>query len=226
MAEFSPRPEIPGQIQSKPLEKGKNSQNAPSELRTIGENTEVNPESPRERNPAELKGLPEGAEVTLEPPQVEPTVAWQMYVDRARNCQGAGTGVVLKSPEGAVFEQCLRFNFLATNNEAEYEALIAGLRSASKLGVPELCVYSDSKLVINQKDAQVYVRMCNKCQLFSPLIHQPARDLSPFTSSWPFAQWGMDIVGFLPRAPGNKRFLLVAIDYFTKWVEAEPLATD
>ncbi|GFS30010.1 hypothetical protein Acr_00g0009670 [Actinidia rufa] len=85
VAEFSPRPEIPGQIQSKPLEKGKNSQIAPSELRTTGENTEVNPELPRERDPAELKELPKGSEVTLEPPQVEPSVAWQMYIDGARN---------------------------------------------------------------------------------------------------------------------------------------------
>ena len=57
-----------------------------------------------------------------------------------------------------------------------------------------------------------------------PLIHQPARDLTPLTSPWPFAQWGMDIVGVLPKALGNKRFLLAATNYFTKWVEAEPLA--
>ena len=75
-----------------------------------------------------------------------------------------------------------------------------------------------------QKDAQVYVRKCNKCQLYSPLIHQPVRDLTPLTSLWPFDQWGMDIMGVLPRAPDNKRFLLAATDYFTKWVEAEPLA--
>ena len=39
-----------------------------------------------------------------------------------------------------------------------------------------------------------------------------------------FAQWGLDIVGPLPRAPGNKKFLIVATDYFTKWIEAEPLS--
>ncbi|GFY85504.1 hypothetical protein Acr_04g0002420 [Actinidia rufa] len=349
VAEFSPRPEIPGHIQSKPLQRGENSQNAPSELRTTKENIEVNPEPPRERNPAELKGVSDGAEVTLELPQAEPSMAWQMYIDGARNHQGAGAGVVLRSPEGAVFKQCRRFNFPATNNEAEYEALIAGLRSASKLGVPKLCVYSDSKLVVNQvgrefnahadalaslastfegnhgrtvavdvvsipnieetqssvlvntqlgpswmdpivnylradqllddrkeahkirikaarfwisptgdlykrsyqgpyllcvhsslvedvlyeihegmcglhsggrslahralsqgywwpyrqKDAQVYVRKCNKCQLF----------FTPDPSTC-----------VLPRAPGNKRFLLAATDYFTKWVEAELLA--
>ena len=44
------------------------------------------------------------------------------------------------------------------------------------------------------------------------------------SSPWPFAQWGLDIVGPFPKAVGNKRYLLVGTDYFTKWVEAEPLA--
>ncbi|GFZ04896.1 hypothetical protein Acr_17g0004680 [Actinidia rufa] len=80
MAGFSPGPEIQGQIQSKPLQRGENSQNAPSELRTTKENTEVNLEPPGEGDPTELKGLPEGAEVTLEPPQAEPSMAWKITV--------------------------------------------------------------------------------------------------------------------------------------------------
>ena len=44
------------------------------------------------------------------------------------------------------------------------------------------------------------------------------------SSPWPFAQWGLDIVGPFPKVAGNKRYMLVGIDYFTKWVEAEPLA--
>jgi hypothetical protein len=75
-----------------------------------------------------------------------------------------------------------------------------------------------------QSDAIRYVKACDKCQRFAPKIHQPARELNPLSSPWPFAQWGIDIVGPLPRAPGNKKFLIVATDYFTKWVEAEPLA--
>ena len=67
-----------------------------------------------------------------------------------------------------------------------------------------------------QKDAAQYVLRCAKCQAYSPIIHQPAGDLTTITSPWPFAQWGLDIVGPLPRAPGNKRFLIVATDYFTK----------
>ncbi|XP_028125309.1 uncharacterized protein LOC114322227 [Camellia sinensis] len=52
-----------------------------------------------------------------------------------------------------------------------------------------------------------------------------ARELLPLTSHWPFALWGLDIVGPLPIAPGNRKFFIVATDNFSKWVEAEPLAT-
>ena len=48
--------------------------------------------------------------------------------------------------------------------------------------------------------------------------------LNTLSSPWPFAQWSLDIVGPYPKAAENKRRLLVGIDYFTKWVEAKPLA--
>ena len=75
-----------------------------------------------------------------------------------------------------------------------------------------------------QEDAKVYVRNCDKCQKHSPIINTHAADLAPLTSPWPFAQWGLDIVGPLPKAKNDKRYLLVGTDYFTKWIEAEPLA--
>ena len=57
-----------------------------------------------------------------------------------------------------------------------------------------------------------------------PSIHQLEGILNPLSSPRPFAQWGLDIVGPFPKAVGNKKYLLVGTDYFTKWVEAEPLA--
>ena len=45
------------------------------------------------------------------------------------------------------------------------------------------------------------------------------------TAPWPFAQWGLDIMGPFPTALRQLKFLVVGIDYFTKWVETEPLAT-
>jgi transposase InsO family protein len=48
--------------------------------------------------------------------------------------------------------------------------------------------------------------------------------LTPITSAWPFAKWRVDIVGPMPQGRGSRKFLVVAVDYFTKWVEAEALA--
>ena len=75
-----------------------------------------------------------------------------------------------------------------------------------------------------QKEVLEYVRKCDQCQRFMPSIHQPRRILNLLSSPWSFAQWGLDIVGQFPKAVGNKKYLLVGTDYFTKWVEAEPLA--
>ena len=69
------------------------------------------------------------------------------------------------------------------------------------------------------------VKKCEKCQRFGNVQRLPAERMTTITSPWQFAQWGIDIVGPLPIGKGQVRFLLVAIDYFTKWVEAEALAT-
>ena len=68
-----------------------------------------------------------------------------------------------------------------------------------------------------QKDSAKYVHKCEQCQKHAPLIHQPADHLNPISSPWPFAQWGLDTIGPFPWAIGNHRFMLVAVDYFTKW---------
>ncbi|XP_075635275.1 uncharacterized protein LOC142607611 [Castanea sativa] len=72
-----------------------------------------------------------------------------------------------------------------------------------------------------QADAAQLVKNCDKCQRFGNVQRLPAEKLTTISSPWPFAQWGIDIVGPLPPGKGQVRFLLVAIDYFTKWVEAE-----
>ncbi|KAL6312450.1 hypothetical protein AAG906_021666 [Vitis piasezkii] len=76
-----------------------------------------------------------------------------------------------------------------------------------------------------KKDAAAYVKKCDKCQRYAPIPHMPSAALKSVSGPWPFAQWGMDIVGPLPAAPAQKKFLLVATDYFSKWVEAEAYAS-
>ncbi|GKV49673.1 hypothetical protein SLEP1_g56411 [Rubroshorea leprosula] len=326
---------------------------------------------------------------------------WTLYVDGSSNNKGSGAGAVLTRPDSFRSEHALKFNFQATNNVAEYEALLLGLRLAAELKVKRLQIYSDSQLVVNQinsmcevidpilakyvaavselknrferfqltkipraenehvdslsklasensgeaksvyieilnkssfqtsrvmeistnpdtpswtdpireyflngtvpgdkqeemklrrkasrytligdilykrsyslpllrcltpyeaeyalkevhegvcgshvgartlahkvlwqgyywpniqEDAKRFVQRCHKCQFFAHLTHQPAEELTSMIAPWPFAQWGVDLLGPFVKAVGGATHLVVAVDYFTKWVEAKPLS--
>ncbi|GLT99508.1 hypothetical protein SLE2022_169450 [Rubroshorea leprosula] len=330
---------------------------------------------------------------------------WVLYVDGATNVEGSGAGAVLLSPDGFKSEHALRFKFQTTNNAAEYEALIYGLKLAAELKVQSIQVFSDSQLVVLQvngscdirdpqlgryasvvdrlksrfasfqidkipradnqradelsklassqdinpqrstiievldapsytdftiecqllstdpsapswitplmnylqsgelpedqpaakvvkrraahftvldnqlykraasmpllrcltpyeaeyavrevhegvcgthiggrtlarkllrhgyywptmvEDAQDYVKKCPTCQFNADDIHMPGEMLSSLMSPWPFAQWGVDLLGPFVKGKGGCTFLVVAVDYFTKWIEAKPLST-
>nr|GEU71979.1 reverse transcriptase domain-containing protein [Tanacetum cinerariifolium] len=187
--------------------------------------------------------------------------------------------------------------FAASNNEAEYEALIAGLQIAAQMGVQNVHVSVDSKLVANQflgtyvakeenmikylekvkslvsgftnfSISQVPQRKKKKADALSKIastsfahlskqaeymireihegscsmherprsvvaksirlgyywltMHQDARDMIRTCND---CQWGIDIAGPFPEGPGKVKFLIVAIDYFTKWIEEKSVAT-
>ncbi|GJR60090.1 reverse transcriptase domain-containing protein [Tanacetum coccineum] len=298
---------------------------------------------------------------------------WTLFTDGSSCVDGCGAGVILTDPEGVEFTYALRFQFETTNNEAEYEALIAGLRIAEKMGVKNLEVNVDSKLVANQvngtyiaketdmikylekvkaltsnfrakqvlveelkeksvnerevhtvveeegdtwmtpireyltdetlpaerkkaraikrksqrfamineilykksflgpwlrcvgpsqpnyvlreihegscsmhagtrsvvakalrtgyywptmhKDARALIKACQECQVHRPVPRNPQEKLNPITSPWPFYKWGIDIAGTFPKGPGKVKFLILAMDYFTKWIEVKPVAT-
>ncbi|GKA13009.1 reverse transcriptase domain-containing protein [Tanacetum coccineum] len=57
------------------------------------------------------------------------------------------------------------------------------------------------------------------------IVAKALRTENPITSPWPFYKWGIDIAGPFPEGPGKVKFLIVAMDYFTKWIEAKPVAT-
>ncbi|KAL0426874.1 UNVERIFIED_CONTAM: hypothetical protein Slati_2862200 [Sesamum latifolium] len=75
-----------------------------------------------------------------------------------------------------------------------------------------------------RRDALDMVRCCRKCQEHANIMHVPAAPMQPIPNPCPFDQWGMDLIEKLPRAIGQKECLIVAVDYFLKWVEAEPLS--
>jgi len=74
------------------------------------------------------------------------------------------------------------------------------------------------------KDTKDYVNMCDKCQRHGDIHLAPPAELTSLVSPWPFAWWGLDLLGPFPKVVGQLKYLVVAIDYSTKWIEAEPLA--
>ncbi|KAK1586619.1 hypothetical protein Q3G72_004304 [Acer saccharum] len=81
--------------------------------------------------------------------QTKKTFRWQLRVDGSLNTHGSRAGVVVSTPEGDSVECALRFDFKATNNQAEYETLIAGLRVSTVLGANEVEIFSYSQVIIN-----------------------------------------------------------------------------
>nr|GEV31681.1 reverse transcriptase domain-containing protein [Tanacetum cinerariifolium] len=301
------------------------------------------------------QGVP--AAVTQEEP-------WTLFTDGSSCVDGSGAGLILTNPEGVEFTYALRFQFAASNNEAEYEALVAGLRIATQMGVKNVQANVDSKLVGNQvlgtyvakednmikyleivkglvsrfttfsisqvpqsrnkkadalskiastsfahlskqvlvevletksitgkevtavideegptwmtelvnylkegilpgdeKEAWKFrlkarqyelmegvlykrsfltpwlrcmgplqaeydmIHKCSDCQIHRPITRHPQQPLTPITAPWPFYKWGIDIAGPFLEGPRKVKFLIVAMDYFTKWIEAKAVAT-
>ena len=73
-----------------------------------------------------------------------------MYIDGVSNQKGSGFGLVLVSPEKVVVEKSLRLDFLAINNEAEYETLLEGMAMVQRMGGKSIKLFSDSRLVVSQ----------------------------------------------------------------------------
>ena len=75
---------------------------------------------------------------------------WEVYVNGASNQKGSRVGLLLMSPEKVVIEKSLRLDFSATNNEAEYEALLVGMAMVQRMGGKSIKLFSDSRLVVGQ----------------------------------------------------------------------------
>ena len=83
---------------------------------------------------------------------------WKVYVDGAANQRGSGVGLVLISPEKLTIEKSLRLGFSATNNEAEYEALLEGVHMVQRTGGKAIKVFSDSRLIVGQVGGELEAR--------------------------------------------------------------------
>ena len=74
------------------------------------------------------------------------------------------------------------------------------------------------------KDAIEFVKKCHQCQIHADIIHSPPEELHQSVMSWPFAAWGMDVIGPIsPPSSQGHQYILAATDYFSKWAEAVAL---
>ncbi|XP_061363519.1 uncharacterized protein LOC133307115 [Gastrolobium bilobum] len=272
--------------------------------------------------------------------------AWKVYVDGSSNDKGSGAGIILESPEGVTIEHSLNLGFPISNNQAEYEALIAGLMQAKEHGAKKVKIFNDSQLVTSQiegkyqakgsllmqylskiqemmtdfdkvqrqpivpylekgilpedrleskklvrdaaqytivndqqfrkglhvpmlkclnseeaeyvlaeiheginghhmggkalarkalragyywptmeADSKDHVKRCDSFQKHTKLILSPPEELKYISAPWPFYKWGMDLLGPFKAAERQLKWLIVTVDYFTKWIEAEPVTT-
>ena len=74
---------------------------------------------------------------------------WRVFVDSASSAMRAVAGIVIVTPEGIRLKYSFRLGFRASNNEAEYEALLAGLKTVLGMGARDVEAYSDSWLVVH-----------------------------------------------------------------------------
>jgi hypothetical protein len=74
-------------------------------------------------------------------------------------------------------------------------------------------------------DAVELVQKCENCQRCARDQKQPSSLTPLIQPTWPLQRWGLDLLGSLPPAQGNLKYVVVAVEYFSKWIEAKPLAT-
>ncbi|GJX96099.1 reverse transcriptase domain-containing protein [Tanacetum coccineum] len=247
---------------------------------------------------------PEEASTDMSEKEI-PQEPWTLFTDGSSCIDGSGAGLILTSPEGEEFIYALRFQLTVSNNEAEYEALLAELRIAAQMRgaqytspeKPQQKIGCTKQNCINQfrtfvktgpgreylkygvlpddkKEAnklrikprqyelmdgilyrRSFLRLWLRCVgplqadyvireihegscsmhagprsmvakamrsgYYWPTMHRDARDMILKCKDCQ----GIDIAGPFPEGPGKVKFLIVAMDYFTKWIEAKAVAT-
>ena len=115
---------------------------------------------------------------------------WTLRVDGASRSSGSGVGLLLQYPTREHLEQAIRLGFLASNNEAEYEAILSGLDLALALSVSKLRVYSDSQLVVRHVQKEYEAKDARMTQYLTKVrdtLHQ-------------FTEWTIEKIRNVPYA--------------------------
>ncbi|XP_021858914.2 uncharacterized protein [Spinacia oleracea] len=116
---------------------------------------------------------------------------WIIHVDGSATQNGCGAGIIRESPEGDTYEYAMRFNFQASNNEAEYEALICGIQMSKAAGAEEILVLSDSQVIVSQVKGE-YEAKDDTMMKYLEIVRQEIQSLTNFE------------VQHIPRSENNK----------------------
>ena len=118
----------------------------------------------------EKQNMDEKSAISLQEP-----LSWKVYVDGVMNHRGSGVGLVLIFPKRIIIEKSLRLGFLATNNEAEYEALLSGMFMVQKMGGKAIEIFLDSRLVVGQVQGELEAKDLRMQEYLSQVRHLQSR---------------------------------------------------
>ncbi|KFK32352.1 hypothetical protein AALP_AA6G230500 [Arabis alpina] len=111
--------------------------------------------------------------------EVRPGI-WELHLDGSSSKNGSGVGIRLASPTGEILEQSFRLGFRASNNKAEYEAIIAGMRLAQGLNIEHVHAFCDSQLVSNQFSGE-YATKDDRMEAYQKIVKDLALTFKEFT---------------------------------------------
>nr|GEY45016.1 reverse transcriptase domain-containing protein [Tanacetum cinerariifolium] len=124
-----------------------------AQMKSSRKSTDLTANTPYNSRPIRhfiMKRPDEDAPPTKIPKEEEVSEPWTLFTDGSSCLEGSGAGLILTNLEGMKFTYALRSEFVASNNEVEYEAMMAGLRITKQMGLKKLAAKVDSRLVANQ----------------------------------------------------------------------------
>nr|GEW23937.1 reverse transcriptase domain-containing protein [Tanacetum cinerariifolium] len=150
---------------------------------------------------------------------------WTLFTNGSSCVDGSGAGLILTNPEGVNFTYALREGS-GNGDRRRWSNLNDTVSGVLK----RRCSHRRQEGGKKAPPQSPSIRAnggskCNDCQIHRPVTRHPQQSLTPITAPWPFYKWGIDIAGPFLEGPGKVKFLIVAMDYFTKWIEAKAVAT-
>ncbi|XP_024195735.1 uncharacterized protein LOC112198870 [Rosa chinensis] len=181
--------------------------------------------------------------ITVEEPNPQQQPNWNLYIDGSACAKCNGTLPADKVEARQLKWRATRYNIQNgklyrqgfTHPNLRYLTPEEGKDVLTMIHAGECGNYSSARSLANRTmrqgyfwptlddDARRVSRSCHKYQQYADLPHAPEKPLSIIIGPWIHSMWGLDLLGKFPTAKGQFKYIIVAIDYNTKWIEEEPL---